>query len=87
MQANNRLFAVIFWFVLIGPLGAWAYRVTDLIRRRAVFNTSRDQEYSNPAVLNASVMIHGWLAWIPARLTAIGYAKFAQPYNSPSARP
>ena len=35
VQANNRLFAVIFWFVLLGPLGAWAYRVTDLIRRPA----------------------------------------------------
>ena len=35
VQANNRLFAVIFWFVLFGPygpLGAWAYRVTDLLR-------------------------------------------------------
>lgn len=77
VQANNRLFAVIFWFVLFGPygpLGAWAYRVTDLIRRRAVFNASRDAENSNPAVLGASVMLHGWLAWIPARLTAIGYA-------------
>lgn len=77
VQANNRLFAVIFWFVLFGPygpLGAWAYRVTDLIRRRAVFNASREEDNSNPAVLNASVMLHGWLAWIPARLTAIGYA-------------
>ena len=35
VQANNRLFAVVFWFVLLGPLGAWTYRVTDLIRRRA----------------------------------------------------
>ena len=77
VQANNRLFAVIFWFVLFGPygpLGAWAYRVTDLIRRRAVFNASREEDNSNPTVLNASVMLHGWLAWIPARLTAIGYA-------------
>ena len=77
VQANNRLFAVIFWFVLFGPygpLGAWAYRVTDLIRRRAVFNASRDEDNLNPAILSASVMLHGWLAWIPARLTAIGYA-------------
>ena len=37
VQANNRLFGVIFWFVLLGPLGAWAYRVVDLVRRRAVF--------------------------------------------------
>jgi len=75
VQANNRLFAVIFWFVLFGPygpLGAWAYRVTDLIRRRAVFNTSRDATDANADVLQASVMLHGWLAWIPARLTAIG---------------
>ena len=77
IQANNRLFAVIFWFVLFGPygpLGAWAYRVTDLIRRRAVFNNSRDEVKSITAIVQASETLHGWLAWIPARLTAIGYA-------------
>ena len=76
VQANNRLFAVIFWFVLLGPLGAWTYRVTDLIRRRAVFNVSRADDTSETTgqVRDASVMLHGWLAWIPARLTAIGYA-------------
>ena len=77
VQANNRLFAVIFWFVLFGaygPLGAWAYRVTDLIRRRAVFNNSREDASSNTTLVQAAEMLHGWLAWIPARLTAIGYA-------------
>jgi AmpE protein len=77
VQANNRLFAVIFWFVLFGPygaLGAWAYRVTDLMRRRAVFNATRENNVANTAVLQATVTLHGWLAWIPARLTAIGYA-------------
>jgi len=24
--------------------------------------------------LHASISLHGWLAWIPARLTAVGYA-------------
>jgi len=76
VQANNRLFAVIFWFVLLGPIGAWSYRVTDLIRRRAVFNTSPDDDSYKTAdmVLEAAVQLHGGLAWIPARLTAIGYA-------------
>jgi AmpE protein len=76
VQANNRLFAVVFWFVLLGPLGAWAYRVTDMIRRRAVFSVAREEESdSNVAMLrDAAVMLHGWLAWIPARLTAVGYA-------------
>ena len=76
VQANNRLFAVIFWFVLLGPIGAWSYRVTDLIRRRAVFSASRDDDGHKTAdvVLEAAGQLHGWLAWIPARLTAIGYA-------------
>jgi len=76
VQANNRLFAVIFWFILLGPLGAWIYRVTDLVRRRAVFTAARDVEDEGPTarLRDAAVMLHGWLAWIPARLTAIGYA-------------
>lgn len=79
VQANNRLFAVIFWFVLLGqygPLGAWAYRVTDLIRRRAVFNSTREEiaGESMQNIAEAVGRLHGWLAFIPARLTAIGYA-------------
>ena len=79
IQANNRLFAVVFWFVLLGPLGplgAWAYRVTDLVRRRAVFQAGREESdvATIGALRDAAVALHGWLAWIPARLTAIGYA-------------
>ena len=79
IQANNRLFAVVFWFVLLGPLGplgAWAYRVTDLVRRRAVFQAGRDESDAThiAPLRDAAVTLHGWLAWIPARLTALGYA-------------
>jgi AmpE protein len=52
--------------------------VTDLIRRRAVFSASRAAESeaagNADAVRDAAVMLHGWLAWIPARLSAVGYA-------------
>jgi AmpE protein len=74
IQANNRLFAVVFWFVLLGPVGAWAYRVTDLIRRRAVFNALREDQPGGDKLVEATERVHGWLAWIPARLTAVGYA-------------
>jgi AmpE protein len=83
VQANNRLFAVVFWFVVmgavlgtIGPLAAWTYRVTDLIRRRAVFRAVRESEPGSGAerIRDAAELIHGLLAWIPARLTALGYA-------------
>jgi len=76
VQANNRLFAVVFWFVVLGPLAAWAYRVTDLIRRRAVFTAAREEQAddSTAFIRDAAEMFHGWLAWVPARLTALGYA-------------
>ena len=76
VQANNRLFAIVFWFVVLGPLAAWAYRVTDLIRRRAVFTAARDEESDGIAarIRHAAIMLHGWFTWIPARLTAVGYA-------------
>ncbi len=82
VHANNRLFAVIFWFVVLGilgplgPLGAWAYRVTDLVRRRAVATVAPDESEDSTAALlrDAAVLIHGWLAWVPARLTSLGYA-------------
>lgn len=76
VQANNRLFAVIFWFIVLGPVGAWAYRVTDLVRRRAVFSVAREQQPHSPAsmIRDAAALLHGWLAWAPARLTAVGYA-------------
>ena len=80
IQANNRLFAVIFWFVVLGPVAAWAYRVTDLMRRRTVFNASRNssaiaahETVSGDPVLSAASNLHGWFAWVPARLTAVGY--------------
>lgn len=84
IQSNNRLFSVIFWFVLLGPLAAWAYRVTDLIRRRAVFVAARADKHEDDgvehpedraeAVAEAAATLHGWLVWIPARLTAMGFA-------------
>jgi len=73
VQGNKRLFAVIFWFVLLGPLGAWTYRVTDLVRRRTVFRAGRD-DTAALLVVGAAEDLHGWLAWIPARLTAMSYA-------------
>ena len=75
-EALRRWFGVIFWFVVLGPLAAWAYRATDLIRRRAVFNATRGDgaDANADRMREAAETLHGWVAWIPARLTAIGYA-------------
>ena len=73
VQATNRIFGVAFWFVVLGPVGAWLFRVSDLLRRRAAFESARDYGVAK-AGLPAAEVLHGILAWIPARLAALGYA-------------
>lgn len=76
VQANNRVFGVLFWFVVLGPAGlgpaaAWLFRVTDLMRREAI----RQAPGSGPArPLTCPERIHFLLAWLPARLLALGYS-------------
>lgn len=73
VQANNRIFGVILWFMLLGPAGAWLFRVSDLMRRRAAFEAVR-RGVEVQAFGGAPGQLHGLLAWIPARLAAGTYA-------------
>lgn len=68
VQANNRVFSIVFWFALLGPAGAWAMRVTDLARHRLTEDAA-----GSPMALAAGTL-HGVLAWAPSRLVALGYA-------------
>ncbi len=72
IQATNRMFGVVFWFIVLGPVGAWVFRVSDLLRRRAVFESIRDGQAADSALV-AIESIYGLLKWIPARLAALGY--------------
>ncbi len=77
VQANNRLFGVIFWFLLLGPVGAWLFRVTDLMRKRAVYSLAHPDDggkHLRPSFARAILRCHGALAWPSARLLALGYA-------------
>ena len=76
IQANNRVFGVIFWFMIFGPAGALLFRVADLMRRRAVFKSGRMETAgeTQPGFLNILLATFGVLAWLPARLLALGYA-------------
>jgi AmpE protein len=73
VQSINRIFGVIFWFVVLGPVGAWIFRVSDLLRRRVVFRHLRG-ENENESVLIAIEAIYGVLKWIPARVAMLGFA-------------
>jgi len=63
-ETNDRVFAVIFWFVLLGPLGALLYRLTS--------HTMRTTQ--QPMLAVAATQLQAILAWAPAHLVAISYA-------------
>ena len=73
VQSVNRIFGVIFWFIALGPVGAWLFRISDMLRRRAAFESLRDPEI-DAAVFPAIEAAFGVLKWIPARLTMLGFA-------------
>jgi len=73
VQATNRIFGVVFWFIILGPVGAWLFRLSDLLRQRLAFETARGLQDMGGA-LAAVETAHGVLVWVPARLSAIGYA-------------
>lgn len=62
--ANERIFATIFWFIILGPFGAMLYRL--------ISELSKQIEYNDLAEF--SEFIHAIMAWIPARMLAAGYA-------------
>jgi len=62
--ANERIFATIFWFVILGPFGAISYRLVSQL--------SKHIESGELAAF--SEFVHALMAWIPARMLAAGYA-------------
>ncbi len=62
--ANERIFATIFWFVILGPFGAMLYRLISELSKH--FDFDELAEFSE--------FIHSIMAWVPARLLAAGYA-------------
>lgn len=79
-HANNRMFGVFFWFLLLGPTGAWAFRVVDLMRHRVEVRAAGKGGAADtmvgeaPAAMGEAVRtLHGALAWVPSRLLMLGY--------------
>ena len=54
---NQEIFAIIIWFILLGPLGAILYRVTLSFAKR-------------PGVDNQIILFKDILDWLPTRITS-----------------
>lgn len=63
--ANERIFSVIFWFVILGPIGAVLYRLVTYLGK------IEDMDPNTRSITN---FLQGMLSWAPARMLALGYA-------------
>jgi AmpE protein len=63
-QAYQSFFAVIFWYALLGPLAALAYRLVALASEHATL----------PALREAAVQVRHGLDWLPVRVLAASFA-------------
>jgi len=62
LEANRRVFAPLFWFVLLGPVGAVLYRSIDLSRLNGV------------TLSQSAAKAEGYLDWLPVRLYTFLFA-------------
>ncbi len=63
--ANERIFAVIFWFVILGPAGAVLYRLATSLTK---------QDDLNDSLSAVATLFQAVLTWVPTRMLAMGYA-------------
>jgi cobalamin biosynthesis protein CobD/CbiB len=71
VRAHRQVFGVIFWFVLLpGPTGAVLYRLSEELERR--WGHREEEEFA--AFGSFATKCFYALDWLPARLSAIGFA-------------
>jgi membrane protein required for beta-lactamase induction len=66
IEANSRLFGILLWFMILGPVGAALFRLSCELKK----HTSQiENGYSTAANDLYRIMI-----WLPARLVVLGFA-------------
>jgi AmpE protein len=74
VAANNRSFGALFWFAILGPCGALAFRVADLMRREALQRAGRaDAPDSARVIGDLCERLYGAIAFLPACMLALSY--------------
>jgi len=82
IRLNERVLALLFWFVVLGPLGAVLYRsVAQLydttgsgLERSPEDKGFADAGFHGDGYRDAAQRLKGIMNWLPARLTALCYA-------------
>ena len=67
LQAQGRLFGVVIWFLLLGPVGALGYRLASELYLLTLAQSRDSLETSAATLLQ-------WMDWLPARVVAALFA-------------
>ncbi len=67
--SNEKMFAILFWFMLLGPVGAFAYRCCLIMRD---YNNHECATGDHCNLLIDKLVFY--IDWIPSRITAISFA-------------
>lgn len=68
-RANERLFGILFWFILLGPVGALLYYLSRILKEYRPQSQLFGDEFNNSAERLFVI-----LSWVPARLAALTFA-------------
>lgn len=72
INANRRVFALVFWYVILGVAGAVLYRVSTLA------SPDNAQEDTVPVLSQSERMVESILNWLPVRLFTFLFALAGQ---------
>lgn len=67
-QCHERFFAIVFWFLILGPIGAIIYRMISWFHDNAVHGVSL-----YPKQAEHMTWLHGWAALLPSRVVSLTY--------------
>lgn len=67
---NNSFLGVVFWFVILGPIGAVMYRLSHVLLQ----SLSKQDNAENSSFFQSNQLLFSILNWVPAHLTALTYA-------------
>jgi adenosylcobinamide-phosphate synthase len=79
LAAHRHVFGVFFWFVVLsslglGPAGAVFYRMAEFTSRYWTFKSRTLAAPVNERLMSLSQQLFRWIDYVPARLTAFGFA-------------
>jgi adenosylcobinamide-phosphate synthase len=79
LAAHRHVFGVLAWFSLLavlglGPVGAVAYRLSEFVPRYWAHEKAARVRPVSGALQRVAQTMWDWVDWLPARVTAIGFA-------------